>query len=83
MASPPWSLIISYSTRNVCAVTALRRLSPRRRVLIASHASNTVSLTASVGIISDGTALQMASRAVRSSRKLPSPNSIMSQRSRA
>lgn len=52
----------SYSERSFCALGL-----PTRMVLMQFHAAFVVSLVASVEIISTGTALQMASNAIRSS----------------
>jgi hypothetical protein len=81
--SPSRSASSSYSRRTRCALVFLMRSSPIRMVRSASYASFADGLTASVGIISGGTALQIASSAIRSSCSLTSsPGSMALQRLR-
>ena len=78
--SPSRKAICSYSVRRFCAVDFRTRSSPTRIVRIAFHAALADGLVARVGTNSGGTALQIASSAVRSSWNSTSPSSTASQR---
>jgi hypothetical protein len=78
--SPSLKRVLSNSVLN-CYTLAFRIASlPIRKDLTASHASAAVAFTASDASISYGTALVVASNAIRSSCSVTSPGSMASQR---
>jgi hypothetical protein len=72
--------MLSNSVLSCCAVAFQIASLPIRKDLTASHASTAVAFTASDASISYGTALVMASNAIRSSCSVTSPGSMASQK---
>jgi hypothetical protein len=83
MPSPSRNSSTSYSHRNFYALAILMRSSPMQITLMLSHASYAESFVASMVIISGGTALQIASNAMRSTWNSTLPGSTAAHRPHA